>query len=324
MGQRGVQAHPADLLVQPGPGGLGQRAQGAFEERGLGDDVVGGARGDVRDGQHRGLVGVDAPGECHLQRSDHRRRGGNGVERVVRGRRVAPAPGDGHAHDVGRGHDRTVAGLQLTGRHGRGDVQRKGDVGAPGGARLVQQPLLDHVARPVEALLAGLEHEQHPSGEGVAVVGEHAGGRSEHGDVRVVPAGVHRPVDLGGEIQPGVLVEREGVHVAAQQHGGPRPRALQHRDDGRHRTAQVHLQREIAQLGEERVAGVRQGEAQLRTAMERAPQRHSARLHVPRSDAQTRKREVDPGHRPIVAPLACGVRVNFPLWFGPQSVVGLP
>ena len=81
----------------------------------------------------------------------------------------------------------------------------------------VEQALVEHEAGAVVALLAGLEHEQHPAGELAGAVGEQPGGADEHRRVGVVPAGVHRVVDARREVEPGVLVQRQGVHVAAQQ-----------------------------------------------------------------------------------------------------------
>ena len=49
--------------------------------------------------------------------------------------------------------------------------------------------------------------------------------------MRVVAAGVHRARDLGRELEAGLLLERQAVHVAAQDQGRAGPRAL---DDGRH------------------------------------------------------------------------------------------
>src|ERR671927_286621 len=47
------------------------------------------------------------------------------------------------------------------------------------GAGGVQHPLLDHVARPVEPLLAGLEHEHDVAGQLLAPGGEQARGARE-------------------------------------------------------------------------------------------------------------------------------------------------
>ena len=100
--------------------------------------------------------------------------------------------------------------------------------------RHVEQPLVEHEAGAVMALLAGLEHEQHPAGEVVAVPRQQPGRADEHRGVGVVAARVHLAVVLRREVEAGVLVQRKGVHVAAQQHrrarlgprsGGPRCRS---------------------------------------------------------------------------------------------------
>ena len=66
------------------------------------------------------------------------------------------------------------------------DVQREGGVG-----QRVEQPVVEHEAGAVEALLARLEHEAHFAGQLVGARGEHPGGAGEHGRVGVVAAGVH-------------------------------------------------------------------------------------------------------------------------------------
>ena len=165
-----------------------------------------------------------------------------------------------------------------------------------------QQPFFDHVAGAVEALLAGLEHQQHPARDVVAVVGEHAGRRGEHRDVRVVPARVHRAGDLGRELQRRCPRAGGGrpCRRAAARSGPAGP--LQHRDDRRHRPPEVHLQREVGERGEHGVAGDGQVEAHLRASVQRAAQRHRARLHGARLRAQPGQECVVAGHRPIVAP----------------------
>ena len=65
---------------------------------------------------------------------------------------------------------------------------------AVGERRHVEQPLVEHEPGAVVALLAGLEHEQHPAGEVVAAAGEQLGRAGEHRRVGVVAARVHRAV----------------------------------------------------------------------------------------------------------------------------------
>jgi hypothetical protein len=185
---------------------------------------------------------------------------------------------------------RAGADVHLTGRQGGADVQRIGRVGAAGRPRAVQQPLVDHVPGAVEALLAGLEHEQDPPRELVAALREHPHGGGEHCDVGVVAAGVHAAVHLGGEGQAGVLGQRQRVHVAAQQHRGAAPLALQHGHHRADRTAEVHLYRQVGQRGDHRIARARQVESELGMPLQGATQRDRARLDAARLRVQTGER----------------------------------
>ena len=85
----------------------------------------------------------------------------------------------------------------------------------------VEEPFVEHEAGPVVALLARLEHEQHPPGELVAAGGEQLGRADQHRRVGVVAAGVHRVVDGGREVEARVLGHRQGVHVAPQEDRRP-------------------------------------------------------------------------------------------------------
>ena len=75
---------------------------------------------------------------------------------------------------------------------------------------------------------ARLEEQDDPPGQPLAAETRQRVRGAEGGrDVRVVPAGVHPPRMGGTEIAPLDLVERQPVHVGAQQHGRPRPGARQ-------------------------------------------------------------------------------------------------
>ena len=127
----------------------------------------------------------------------------------------------------------------------------------------VQQPLLEHVAGAVEPLLPRLDHEHDLPGELVAALGEQPGGAEQHRHVGVVPAGVHGPGHLGGERQPGVLLHRQRVHVAAQQVGRTGAGAAQHADDGARRRPGAHLDRQIGERLEDGGLGPRQVQPDL-------------------------------------------------------------
>ena len=113
---------------------------------------------------------------------------------------IVPGPGgEGVARDLGGHHV---------------DAVRRRHPAAGG----VEDALVDHQAGAVPALLARLEHEDHVAGELLAVRAQHPGGADEHRGVQVVAAGVHDAVDAAAELQAGLLLHRQRVHVAAQQH----------------------------------------------------------------------------------------------------------
>ena len=125
------------------------------------------------------------------------------------------------------------------------DGQRGGLVDGEGhrhrlraGSSRVEQALLEHEAGAVVALLARLEHERDPTPQPAAPRGEQPGTAGQHGDVAVVAAGVHGVVDPAGEVEVGVLVHGEGVHVAPEQHGRTRLGAVEDGDHRRRRGAQ--------------------------------------------------------------------------------------
>jgi len=145
----------------------------------------------------------------------------------------------------------------------------------------VEHPLLDHVGRAVVALLARLEHEHHVAGELAAVRAQQPRGPDEHRRVQVVPAGVHGAGDLAGVVEPGRLLHRQRIHVAAQQDGGrmggysafcAAVTAPQDSGDGRDRAPRRHLERQAVQRLEHGALRLRQLEADLRAAVQPVPQ----------------------------------------------------
>ena len=108
-----------------------------------------------------------------LQRLDHLAGHRDRVGGPVRLAGVTALAGDGDRQPVGRRHQRPASAAQPARRQRRGDVQGEGAGDrrrrAVGQRRDVEQPLLEHEPRPVVALLAGLEHEQHPPRDVVAM-----------------------------------------------------------------------------------------------------------------------------------------------------------
>ena len=136
----------------------------------------------------------------------------------------------------------------------------------------VEQPLLEHVAGAVQALLPRLQHEHDLPGQQVAPLGEQPGGAEQHRHVGVVPAGVHGAGDLGGEGQAGVLVHLQGVHVGAQQVGRSRPRPAEDADDRADRRPGGHLDRQLGEGVEHRGLGLRQLQPDLGVPVQPAAQ----------------------------------------------------
>ena len=225
--------------MQLGPHRAGQRAQRALQERRLRDDVVGGARRDVRDREHDRVVGVDPPGERRLQRPDHRRGRGHRVERVVRGRGVPAAAGhrDRAARRPRPSAARAGSCSSPVGTR-RGDVQRVRGVGRPAGRCASSSPSSIMYRAPWKPSSPGWNMNSTRPASSSRSVGEHAGGGGEHRHVRVVPAGVHRPGDLGGELAARCPRCSGRASMSPRSSTvGPGRRPVQHGDDRRHRPA---------------------------------------------------------------------------------------
>ena len=164
--------------------------------------------------------------------------------------------------------------------------------------RDVEQALVEHEPGAVVALLAGLEHEQHPPGQLVAAVGEQPRRADEHGRVGVVAAGVHRAVDPRGEVEPGVLVHRQGVHVAAQEDRRSGLGAGEHGGDAAGRLVDGDVERQA--LDRLRARASRVTGSSLPTSGHSCNVRRSSTAALSRSFAASRSDVVSRRHRAMV------------------------
>ena len=122
-------------------------------------------------------------------------------------------------------------------RHGA-DRQRRPQVQADHGVDAVHDACLDHPGGAAgQRLLAGLEQEADLAGEVLAHAGQHRGRAEQDRRVAVVPAGVHDAGVLRCERQPGVLLDRQRVHVGADRERGPGRAADEAPDDAGARRA---------------------------------------------------------------------------------------
>jgi hypothetical protein len=92
------------------------------------------------------------------------------------------------------------------------------------------QPVVDHRLRAVPQLLRRLEHQQCGARPRLPAARQLGCGPEQAGDVDVVPAGVEHvdrvplvvdSADGAGVGQPGLLLHRQSVHVAAKNDGPP-------------------------------------------------------------------------------------------------------
>ena len=271
----------AQLLADGGVDG----ADGGLCVGGRGDDVASGAGLHHAERDQARLERADHPTGHGLRAQDDLADRRDRVGGVVRGGAVPAAavegdeqPVAGRQHGPGPGHDVTLRG------QARHDVQRVRGVGAaPGG---VQHALLDHPSGPVEALLAGLEHEHDVAGEGGAPGVQQVGGADQRRHVQVVPAGVHHAVDLAAVGHVELLVHRERIHVRPQQHDGSmagsyaeapaadRPLAPQHRGHAAQRATGRDLQVQAGQRLQDGLLGAGEVQADLGATVQPVPQLH--------------------------------------------------
>ena len=141
-----------------------------------------------------------------------------------------------------------------------------------GSVDAIEHALFDHVLGTVKALFPWLEHEANLAGEFALVLAEQSGCTCQHGDVGVMATSVHRTIDLGLERRFVVLLERQGIHVAPQQHGRPRLASIEIGDHGCRRLSERDAEPKPCQRVEDPLLSSRELETQLRIGMDASAQ----------------------------------------------------
>ena len=90
----------------------------------------------------------------------------------------------------------------------------------------------------------------------------------------VVAAGVHRAPDLGREVEPGVLGQRQGIHVGAEDDRGPWLGPVDQCCYGGEPSPQHRREAESFELLDDERLGDREVGPDLRAAMDPAADRH--------------------------------------------------
>ena len=260
--------HLGDPLLEQGERCGGEEADRGSQRRGVGDDVVRRRALQLGDGDDDGVEDVEGTRRHRVERQRDLGDRGHRVTGRLRLGAVAPGAVDGDLEVGETGHERTAAGGEAAADVGFDVDAVRGDDGHPG---RLEDALGDHRLRPALALLGRLEHEDHGAGQLVAVGGEQPGRPDESGRVHIVAARVHRPVRRG-EVEPGLLGHREGVHVPAQQDRRSRAPAA---EDGDHRGERLP-RRDLESQPRKRPEhlGLREGQlrAELGVGVERATQ----------------------------------------------------
>ena len=201
-----------------------------------------------------------------------------------------PRAADRHTQRVGRRHQRARPGDEP--RAGGSAATSRAAVAPratrrPGARRA--RPRRSSTAAPSKPSSPGWNMNTTSPGELVAVRGQQPGRPSEHRDVQVVTAGVHRAVDLGGEREPRLLAapaarpcRRAGAPPARA--GPPRSTAVTELSAS---PGAISSGRPVERL-EDGLLGAGKVQSELGTAVQRAAQLRQLALHRVRVLAQCR------------------------------------
>jgi hypothetical protein len=105
---------------------------------------------------------------------------------------------------------------------------------------------------------------------------------SRAASVGIVAAGVHPAFDLGLELEVGILLHRQRIHVGAQQDRWPRPGPAKRRQKAGALLAARDLEIDPLQRLEHGGRGLRQVESQLGIRVDLPSQRHGIGQQLPR------------------------------------------
>ena len=222
---------------------------------------------------HGGFGGFVAARDQRLDRGDDLAGDRHRIARLVRHRGVAAAPFDDDLELVGGGEQRAGAADQHAVLVVGHDVQREGGVG-----ERVEQPVLEHEARAVEAFLAGLEHEAHLAGELALPLGEQSAPRrraSRCGCRGRRRASAREWSRRSRARFPRASAARPCRRAAAPT--DPGAAALEDRHRAGARGALAPFERQVGELGADFGQRQRGVEAELGLGMDRAAQRDDAR-----------------------------------------------
>ncbi len=202
-----------------------------------------------------------------LQRLHQLRPGDDGIDALMRHRRMAAVAAHGDLEGAGAGHHRPRHHRNFADRNAGPVVQAEHGVDR----EALEQPVLDHHRRAAFGLLGRLEDEGHAAVE-IRVGGQPARGAEQHRRVAVVAAGVHLP---GVPRMVGELVhldQRQGIHVGAQADHARRGAGTHDADDAGAGDAAMHLDPVAFELARHQLGGPLLVEGEFRMRVDVAPE----------------------------------------------------
>jgi len=101
------------------------------------------------------------------------------------------------------------------------------------GSGVLQRPLLDHHFGPIAPLLGGLEEQRGCAGHLFSSSSQQFRQPHSQSHVAVVAAGVHPSRHPGSVLGPGLLGDRQPIHIEAKHHHRAGPASLQDADHAR-------------------------------------------------------------------------------------------
>jgi hypothetical protein len=261
-----------------------QGADGALQVNPLGDDVVGGAAGELADGDDGRVQGPHLAAHHRLRLRDEGAGGDDRVHRGVGMRGVAGAAAHLEVEAVGGGEAGAAGVAEAPDRQVRLVVEAERHVHALAG------PVGDHGGRALQHLLRRLEHQQHAPGQHRRHALEHLRHAEQRGRVDVVAAGMHLPGRGAGEGQPRFLGDRQRVHVGPDGKRRPRPPALDPAEHARPPDPRPVRDAEAREFRRDDAGGPHLLEGEFGMGVDVAAQRDEPRLQGlrPFPDAATR------------------------------------
>ncbi|MNI26820.1 hypothetical protein D3C73_805370 [compost metagenome] len=234
-------------------------AHGAAQFRVVGHHVVGAARVDLGNAEHRGIQRIAVARDDGLQRLRQLHRRHDGVDAQVGHARVGALAFDDDRKFVAGRHDGAGGQAELAGLHAGPVVHAEHGFHR----KALEQAVVDHALGAAAAFFSRLEDHIYRA-RVIAMLGQVLRRGQQHGGVAVVAAGVHLAFVLAGVREAVDLLHGQRVHVGAQAHRAVTGQlAANDADHARATQAAINLDAPFFKLGRHDVGGAEFFEGQF-------------------------------------------------------------